>query len=61
MLEAMVLMIGEKEYYELYSTYQRSLLVLVSLNLMKTTKTEYEQMIKDPEQFVNLALDTCDK
>ena len=28
---------------------------------MRTTKVEYEQMIKDPEQFVNLALDTCDK
>lgn len=28
---------------------------------MKTTKEEYESMIKDPDSFVNLALDTCDK
>lgn len=28
---------------------------------MRTTQPEYEQMIKDPEQFVALALDTCDK
>ncbi len=28
---------------------------------MKTSKEEYDQMIEDPEQFVNLALDTCDK
>lgn len=28
---------------------------------MRTTKPEYEQMIKDPDSFVNLALDTCDK
>jgi hypothetical protein len=29
--------------------------------MIKTSKEEYEQMIKDPDQFVNLALDTCDK
>lgn len=28
---------------------------------MKTTKSELEQMTQDPEQFINLALDTCDK
>lgn len=37
------------------------MLVNVCLTLMRTTKPEYEQMIKDPEQFVALALDTCDK
>lgn len=29
--------------------------------MLHTTKSEFEQMTKDPEQFVNLALDTCDK
>ena len=28
---------------------------------MRTTAPELEQMLRDPEQFVNLALDTCDK
>ena len=29
--------------------------------MMRTGKTEKETMIKDPDSFVNLALDTCDK
>lgn len=28
---------------------------------MKTSSTELDQMTNDPEQFVQLALDTCDK
>ena len=60
-LEAITTMVGEKEFYDTFSTCHRILLVMVALNLMKTTKAEYEQMLKDPDQFVNLALDTCDK
>jgi hypothetical protein len=37
------------------------MLVNVSLTLLRTSKSEIEQMIKDPESFVSLALDTCDK
>lgn len=33
----------------------------VGLNLIKTTETERQQMYDDPQEFVNLALDTCDK
>lgn len=29
--------------------------------MMKTSNEEMEQMSKDPDQFINLALDTCDK
>ena len=29
--------------------------------MMTTGQSERETMIKDPEQFVNLALDVCDK
>ena len=43
-VESVVLMVGEKEFYEVFSSYQRHLLVLVSLNLMKTTKSEFETM-----------------
>jgi hypothetical protein len=54
-------MVGEKPFYETFSQCYKHLLVLVALNMIKTSKEEYEQMIKDPDQFVNLALDTCDK
>jgi hypothetical protein len=29
--------------------------------LLRTTKSEQQQMIDDPQEFVNLALDCCDK
>lgn len=47
--------------YETYAMFYRNLLVQVAFLMMKTTKSEFDQMIKDPEQFINLALDTCDK
>jgi hypothetical protein len=61
MVETLTLCIGEKEFYSLFSQYYKHLLVHVSLNFLKTSKDEHEQMMEDPEQFVNLALDTCDK
>ena len=40
----------------------RMLLVGVSLALMRTSRAELDEMVgNDPEAFVNLALDTCDK
>ena len=38
-----------------------SLIVSIGLNLLKTTTTEFELIRTQPEEFVNLALDTCDK
>jgi hypothetical protein len=54
-------LISEKESYDIFSQNYRQLLVIVALFMMKTTKNELEQMRKDAEQFINLALDTCDK
>jgi len=33
----------------------------VALNLIKTTEAERQEMFDNPQDFVNLALDTCDK
>lgn len=60
-METLILYIGENEFYDCIVDHYRDLIVNVCLNLMRTTPEEYEQMIKDPEQFVQLALDTCDK
>lgn len=60
-METLALFVGEKEFFQLIVDKQRDLLVKVCLNLMRTTPQEYEEMTSDPEQFVNLALDTCDK
>lgn len=61
MVETLAIFIGEKEFYAIFSMSYKLLLVHVALNFLKTSKSEYEQMLNDPEQFVNLALDTCDK
>jgi len=37
------------------------LIVSVCLNLMSTTATEAQLIMNDPSEFVNLALDCCDK
>lgn len=61
MVETLVIFITEKEFYNIFSASYKLLLVHVSLNFLKTSRSELEQMSNDPEQFVNLALDTCDK
>ena len=47
--------------YELFSSFYKHLLIIVCLTMLMTNTEELEQMIKNPEEFVNLALDTCDK
>ena len=61
MIESLCLFTGEKEFYDMILGNFKNLLVYVSLSLMRTTQIEFENMIKDPEGFVNLSLDTCDK
>lgn len=48
-LETLSIFVGEKEFYEIVFDKSKELLVKVCLNLMRTTASEYEQMIKDPE------------
>ena len=60
-IEVLTVLIGEKESYDIFSQNYRQLLVIVALFMMKTTNAEMEQMKKDADQFINLALDTCDK
>jgi len=38
-----------------------NLILDVGLNFIKTTETERQDMFDNPQEFVNLALDTCDK
>ena len=41
-MECLTLFTGEKEFYEIIVNNQRALLVHVCLNLLKTTKSEYD-------------------
>ena len=60
-METLIQFVGEKEFFHLLIDKKNDILVSVCLNLMRTTQQEYEMMIEDPDQFVQLALDTCDK
>jgi len=57
----LTIFINEKTFYDMFSSNYRALLIQVALFMMKTSKEEIEQMSKDPDQFITLALDTCDK
>lgn len=60
-IETLVLFSGEKEFQDDLIKACRPLIVDVGLNLMRTTSAELLEMVNDPDSFVNLALDTCDK
>ena len=60
-METLSIFIHEKEFYHFISNDLQKIAVHIGLNMLKTTKAEYDLITKDPENFVNLALDTCDK
>lgn len=60
-IDTLVHFASEKEFEEDMLRSFRSLIVNVCFTLMRTGKKEIEQMQNDPEEFVSLALDICDK
>lgn len=54
-------MLEENTFYPLFSQNLQRIIVDIALVFLQTTKKEKEQIINDPQNFVNLALDTCDK
>lgn len=61
MLKFITLCGGQSEFYNVLSESKTSLLVDVLLPLIATSKREAAMMIEEPQEFVNLALDTIDK
>ena len=54
-------MLEDNSYYPLFSENKQRLIMDVVLVLIRSTETEKEWMMTEPDNFVNLALDTCDK
>lgn len=52
---------SQTELYQIYSDSKISLITEVVYPFLVTTQDEYKQMVDDPDEFVNLALDTVDK
>ena len=54
--------ITQYEQFKLtFLKYLPSLILDVCLQMIKTTETERQQMYDNPQEFVSLALDTCDR
>jgi hypothetical protein len=60
-METLSMFIHEKEFYNLISADMQRIGVNIGLTLLRTSKSELEIMKNDPDNFVQLALDTCDK
>lgn len=61
MLAMLVIFSGEKEFYDVVQSNFKPILISICLNFLKTMKSEFETIEDNPQDFVNLALDTCDK
>lgn len=60
-IDTLVLFTGEKEFAQIIGANAKNLLVHIGFNYMRTTAKEMEELRSDPEGFVNLSLDLCDK
>ena len=60
-LENLTLTTQFEQLKEIFFRFLPNLVLDVGLNLVKTTESERQEMYKNPQEFVNLALDTCDK
>lgn len=60
-LEILIVQSGENTFFDIFADNMVHLIVSVCLNLMQTTPSEAELIMNDPSEFVNLALDCCDK
>lgn len=60
-LEILIIQSGENIFFDIFAENMVHLIVSVCLNLMQTTPSEAELIMNDPSEFVNLALDCCDK
>lgn len=60
-MEFLVVSAGENMFFDVFAQHMALILVSVCLNLMQTTEQEAQLIMQDPAEFVNLALDCCDK
>ncbi len=54
-------MLEDNNFYVLFSANKEKIVVDIVLTLLRTTLKEKGLIVADPENFVTLALDTCDK
>ena len=50
-----------EKFFEVFQIHKAPLIITGIFNLLKTQQQEFEMIDCDPQEFVNLGLDTCDK
>jgi len=61
MMEILVILTGENDFYDHFANNMPVLVVSICMNLIQTTESEAQLIMNDPQEFVNLAIDCCDK
>lgn len=61
MLDLLTKAAGERDYYSIFAETKKKMLVEVILVLLTSTESEIMDLQEQPEEFVALSLDTCDK
>lgn len=61
LLATLCSMLEDNGFYPFFSANKSSFIVNIILLLMRSTQHERQMLITEPQEFVNLGLDTCDK
>ena len=61
LLDVLVISCNQQKYQEVFIENKGKLLVSICLNFIKTSEVEADLIVEDATEFVNLAIDSCDK
>ena len=61
MIETLCIISADKKFSETFIVEMKNLVVQVCLNLIKFNRGEAENMVNDPQEYINFSLDCCDK
>jgi len=61
LLDILIILSGQQAFQEIFIHNKAKLLVSICMNMIKTGESEATLILSDPQEFVNLAIDCCDK
>ena len=61
MIESLCIISADKKFSDTFIAEMKNITVQVCLNLIKFTRHEAENMVNDPQEYINFSLDCCDK
>ena len=61
LLDVLIIACNQQKFQEVFIQNKGKLLVSICLNFIKTSEVEADLIVEDAQEFVNLAIDSCDK